>query len=198
MTVSTAYAIPGRGTFFTAPKNTPLPTGGIAAFTLLGTAPADWDNFGHTSEENTPELSVDGGDATALGSWLQANLYTIYETTTWSLTGNSIQLDKVTLKKIYNGWDTADGKGVVVPAAKRGQELALVMLASHDSGKFGLYIPNVNFTYGDAPAVDRETFMEVPFSATFQAADESVIPLSPDGEPGLFEIYGPEAFVSGS
>lgn len=196
MAITASYAIPGYGTVFTAPANTPLPEGGIAAFSKGLDNVEDFENLGHTSFENPIELSVDGGDATSKRSWLLANLVTIYEGITWSATGNSIQCDKATVQKIYSGWDTTDSLGTVVPATKKGTDLAIVILSQDDTGKLGFYVPNVNFTFGDAPSFDVENFFELPFSASFQAPQTGILPTGPDGEAGLFEFYGPDAFVT--
>lgn len=191
-----ALVIPGHGTVFTAPANTALPAGGIAAFKNITAAsgPSGWENLGHTSRENTLALSVDGGDATTLATWLKDAVHTTYATETWSMKGSSLQFDVVTLKMIYNGWLTSDGKGLVVPAKKKSQDLALVVISSDDTGNVGFYIPNASFSHGDAPSFDVENFFEAPFSSVFQSAASAALPADADGTPGLFSIYGPEAF----
>ncbi|MFD5599178.1 hypothetical protein ACFWHR_03880 [Leucobacter sp. NPDC058333] len=194
MAIKESFSIPGFGTVFTAPPNTPLPEGGITAFTREADTVGDFDNLGHTSSENTIELSVDGGDAQSKRSWLRSNLVTIYEGITWSAAGSSIQCDKATVQKIYNGWDTADGKGSVIGATKEGINLAMVILAEDDTGNLGFYIPNQNFTFGDAPSFDVENFFELPFAASFQAPASGVLPSGPNNKPGLFAFYGPDAW----
>lgn len=190
--------VPGHGTFFTAPKNTPLPTtGGIKAFkNITGTVPEGWDNLGHTSKETPPSLSVDGGDSTSLSTWLKDAAHTIYASETWSLSGSSLQIDNETLGMIYNGWETADDLGLIVPSKKSAQDIALVMISSDDTGNLGFYMPNVSFTHGDAPSINVEQFFEAQFTATFQAAATTALPASTDGVPGLFAIFGPQAFAA--
>ncbi len=196
MAITESYSIPGYGTVFTALANTALPD--ISLFLKDQDTVGDFENLGHTSSENPIELSVDGGDASSKRSWLRDNLITVYEDTTWSASGNSIQADKETVKKIYSGWDTSDSLGAVIPSAKKGTNLAVVILSQDDTGKMLFYIPNANFTFGDAPTFDLENFFEIPFSATFQAPATGVLPAGPDGSAGLFSFYGPDAFTSGS
>lgn len=192
MAITETFNIPGYGTVFTAPKNTALPP--ISGFTKDADSVGGFENFGHTSSDNPIELSVDGGDASSRRSWLRDNLITIYEDTTWSASGNSIQTDKATVQKIYGGWDTSDGFGSVVPSAKRATDLAMVILSQDDTGKMLFYIPNVSFTFGDAPSFDIENFFEIPFSATFQAPESGLLPAGPNGESGLFAFYGSDSF----
>lgn len=189
--------VPGHGTFFTADANTALPAGGIAAFKNISTAgPTPWVNFGHTSSENPPALSVDGGDATALNTWLTDSAFIVYAAESWSLTGASLQVDQETLTMIYNGWATTDAKGTIIPSRKAASSRALVMVSSDDTGNLGIYMPNVSFGHGDAPSVSTDGYFELPFSAAFKAAAGTALPASADGVPGLFAIYGPEAFVT--
>lgn len=193
-----SLVIPGHGTFFTAPKNTPLPAGGIKAFkNITGTDPIPWENLGHTSSENPPSLNVDGGDSTTLRTWLKENMHTVYASENWSMTGSALQADTETLGLVYNGWETTgdSGKGLIVPSKKRAQEIAIVMISSDDTGNLGFYIPNTSFAHGDAPSISIEQFFEAPFRAGFQAAATEALPADEDGTPGLFAIYGPEAFI---
>lgn len=196
MSISDTYSIPGFGTVFLAPPNTPLPAAGITAFTRELESLEGWENFGHTSRDNPIALAVDGGDATTKGSWLRSALVTQYAETTWTATGASIQTDRKTVRRIFNGWATADGKGTVVGQGKKATDLAMIILADDDTGKLAFYEPKVAFTYGDAPSFDVENFMELSFAATFLAPAPGVLPVGPDGRAGLFEFYGPDAWHS--
>lgn len=197
-----SLVIPGRGTLFVAPKNTPLDTvAGIKPFANINSETITagkntFNNFGHTSSENLFELAPDGGDATSLRTWLRENVKTIYDDISWALSGASVQWDKDTLKQIYNTWDTADGKGSVVGAAKKSIEVALVLIANAGDGALGFYMPNASMSFGDGPSFDLQQFAEAPFTAQLQAAEPTALPASPDGRAGLFAIYGPDAFTA--
>lgn len=197
-----SLVIPGRGTLFVAPKNTPLDeTQGIKPFANINSdtitvGEATFNNFGHTSSENLFELAPDGGDATSLRTWLRENVKTIYDDISWALSGASVQWDKETLKQIYNAWDTADGNGSVVGAAKKSLEVALVLVANAGDGALGFYMPNASMSFGDGPSFDLQQFAEAPFTAQLQAAAPAALPASPDGRAGLFAIYGPDAFTA--
>lgn len=195
MAISDVFSIPGFGTVLVAPPNTPLPTAGITAFTRETENLDGWENLGHTSRENTISLSVDGGDATTKGSWLRSGLMTQYAETVWSVAGSSIQTDKATVQRIYNGWATADGKGTVVGQSKKATDLAMIILADDDTGKLAFYMPKVAFTFGDAPSFDVENFFELPFAATLLSPKSGVLPVGSDGRAGLFEFYGPDAWI---
>lgn len=68
-----------RGTLFTAPAKTALPTK-VSSFLLnSGTVAAagsgsvvNWENIGHTSNNNKISFSKDGGDTTTKDTWLVA------------------------------------------------------------------------------------------------------------------------------
>ena len=62
-----------RGTVFTAPAKTAVPTAGVKQFLLnsgsvkvgAGETPT-WENLGHTSNSNKISFSKDGGDTTTI------------------------------------------------------------------------------------------------------------------------------------
>jgi hypothetical protein len=195
-----SLVIPGRGTLFVAPKNTPLGAGGIAAFADINqesveAGDATFLNFGHTSSENLFSLTPDGGDATSLRTWLRENMKTIYDDMSWALAGKSVQFDAATLQWIFNGWSDSNGKGTVVGAAKKATEAALVLIANAGDGALGFYLPNVSIAFDDDGwAPDLQQFAEMGFIGTLQAAASTALPTSPDGRSGLFAIYGPEDF----
>ena len=142
-----------RGTVFTAPAKTAIPTAGVKQFLLnsgsvkVGTADTPvWDNLGHTSNSNKISFSKDGGDTTTIDTWLMAAARTSTEAPTITVSGASVQGDKATLKKVTGGWDGTNG-GVIVPIKPIVQKLALFVLAYDDGDKlsFGLYLPEHRF-----------------------------------------------------
>ncbi|MBS3177753.1 MULTISPECIES: hypothetical protein [unclassified Pseudoclavibacter] len=201
MSTKTTFAIPGNGAFFHAPPNTELPSGGIKAFTLAaarGNPPVGWESLGHTSEENLPSLALEGGEATTKGSWLASSLYTFYSNVNASLSGNSIQLDRETFNLIMGAWSgPAETGGSVVGTKKRTSPRSLVMIASHDSGGFGIYAPNAAIGFGGELELDKENFVELPFVAPFLVPEAGLLPDSPEGDPGVWQWFGPDDFIAG-
>ena len=186
--------VPGHGTVFRAPANTPMPADGPSAFTL-SSAPTGWTSLGHTSKENLMSFSTDGGDATVLDTWQQDAVRTIYASTNWTFGINALQIDKPTLDLAFNGAVDTDG-GYIIPGTNGGLENALFVLAQDTTGSLGFYIPNTSTKLGDSPVVDTENFFELPLSSSIQAASDDVIPALTDGRAGIMKLYPPKALVA--
>lgn len=185
---STALVVPGNGTVFKATENTKMPTGGISAFSLLGTPPTGWTSLGHTSTDNTVAFNRDGGDATKLGTWLQDGVRTIYAADDWSLTIGTLQVDKDSLDLAYNGAFDTDN-GYIIPSSNGGTSTALFVLCQDGTGQLGFYIPSTTTKLGDAPSIDTEKFFETPLRASIQPAATTAIPALADGRAGLMKLY---------
>ena len=182
-----------RGTVFTAPAKTAIPTAGVKQFLLnsgsvkVGTADTPvWDNLGHTSNSNKISFSKDGGDTTTIDTWLMAAARTSTEAPTITVSGASVQGDKATLKKVTGGWD-GDHGGVIVPIKPIVQKLALFVLAYDDGDKlsFGLYLPETDFTF-DTIDLTGDEFAEFSFNAVVKSTD--ALKKGPNGETGGFQV----------
>ena len=108
-----------RGTLFTAPAKTALPTS-VSSFLLnsgtvaaAGSGSVNWENIGHTSN-NKISFSKDGGDTTTKDTWLLAGAKSSTEAPTITVSGASVQGDAATITKVTGGWGGGQG-GIVVP-----------------------------------------------------------------------------------
>lgn len=183
-----AKIIPGHGTLFFANPLTLPGANPLANFTLTGAPPAGWENIGHTSKDNTPAFSRDGGDATKLDSWLADGISTIYDSVNWGLTINPIQIDKNVLDMAFQGAFDTDG-GYIVPSSSAGMQKALFLLMTDGTGAMGFWMPSASLSLGDAPSIDASKFLEMPLSASIQSVSDSGI-LAPVGStPGIMKIY---------
>lgn len=190
-----------RGTVFTAPAKTAIPTAGVKQFLLnsgsvkVGTADTPvWDNLGHTSNSNKISFSKDGGDTTTIDTWLMAAARTSTEAPTITVSGASVQGDKATLKKVTGGWD-GDHGGVIVPIKPIVQKLALFVLAYDDGDNlsFGLYLPETDFTF-DTIDLTGDEFAEFSFNAVVKSTD--ALKKGPNGETGGYALFSPEDFAA--
>lgn len=190
-----------RGTVFTAPAKTAIPTAGVKQFLLnsgsvkVGAADTPvWDNLGHTSNSNKISFSKDGGDTTTIDTWLMAAARTSTEAPTITVSGASVQGDKATLKKVTGGWD-GDHGGVIVPIKPIVQKLALFVLAYDDGDKlsFGLYLPETDFTF-DTIDLTGDEFAEFSFNAVVKSTD--ALKKGPNGETGGYALFSPEDFAA--
>lgn len=164
---SATTLIPGRGTVFVAPTGTTVPTLNTVDPNTINTF-TGWDCIGHTSRENTVSLSKDGGDVNTLGSWWDDALRTTKDPTTWSLTFNSLQMDKLTLGLAFGGGTSAAGK-FTVPSVSATVSRALYVLMVDGSGRMAIHCPKADITLGDAPEVSVDGFFEVQLRATVLA-----------------------------
>jgi hypothetical protein len=187
-TDATKKIIPGHGTVFIAPANTALPSTPLTAFTLTGAPPASWENLGHTSKDNLPAFTRDGGDKTVLDSWLEDSIGTVYASTAWSLGINPIQVDKNALDLGFGGNFDVDG-GYIVPGSTSGTAKALVLLMTDGTGTMLFYIPNTNVSLADAPSLDSTKYMEISLSASILAAAPGVIPAAASGVSAIMKIF---------
>lgn len=183
-----ATIVPGHGTLFVADKNTAMPAGGMSDFSLTGSAPAGWVNIGHTSKDNLPAFTKDGGDKTVLDTWLADGVEVVYASTQWSLGFNPLQVDELGLDLAFGGSFDDDG-GYIVPSSQAGEEKALFLYSTDGTGELGFYIPDTSVAIGDAPSFDPAKFFELPLVASILAADDDVIPVAANGLPGIMKIY---------
>lgn len=191
-----------RGTLFTAPAKTALPTkvssfllnSGTVAAASGGSGSVSWENLGHTSNNNKISFSKDGGDTTTKDTWLLAGAKSSTEAPTITVSGASVQGDSATITKVTGGWAGAQG-GIVVPLQPVVQHLALFVLAYDDSDKlsFGLYLPETDFTFDNVSLAD-EDFAEFSFNAVVKST--SVLQAGSHGEVGAYQIFAPETFTA--
>ena len=187
-----------RGTLFTAPAKTALPTkvssfllnSGTVAAASGGSGSVSGENIGHTSNNNKISFSKDGGDTTTKDTWLVAGAKSSTEAPTITVSGASVQGDSATITKGTGGW-AGDQGGIVVPLQPVVQHLALFVLAYDDSDKlsFGLYLPETDFTFDNVSLAD-EDFAEFSFNAVVKST--SVLKAGAHGEVGAYQIFAPE------
>jgi len=184
---ATQKQIPGHGTvFFAAPNTLPGPNP-LANFSLT-TGPSGWENLGHTSKDNLPSFSRDGGDVNKLDSWLVDGIGTIVDAVAWSLGINPIQVDKNVLDMAFQGFIDSDG-GYVIPSASNGLAKALFLYMTDGTGQLGFWMPSTTLFLGDVPSFDPSKFVEMPLSASISpVTDTAVIPAT-NGTPGLMKLY---------
>lgn len=100
--------VPAKGEYWLAPAGTAFPTDpddpGAGA----------WVEIGHTSRDTPMQVSRDGGETTALGSWQDANLRSEVAAITYRIAFNLLQYDETGLK-LYYGANAAVVSGRVRP-----------------------------------------------------------------------------------
>lgn len=200
MAISTAGLMQAaRGTIFTAPAKTGLPTS-LSAFLLtadnikVGTeadAPT-WTNTGHSSEGSKPTFNKDGGDTTSHSTWLVDGVKTTTAATTRSVAITSVQGDRKSVLAVTGGWE-GDNGGVIVPNSPITQKIAMFILCydSADKLSFGVYVPEADSVF-DNFNVSGDDFLEFSYNATFLSTD--VLKKGPNGEQGSFQMFSPEDF----
>lgn len=188
--------IPADGKIFEAPANTPLPSGGVKAFTLNGPVPEGWEWFGETSYDNPPAFNFDGGDKTVKRTLEKRNRRSFYADVARSVTLSAVELTNAMFQKIFGGWASKDGLGTTVPDAKIATTRAFVIILADGVDTIGWYIPKGELTHGDAPEVDTENFLEIPAAIGFLSPDnDTLLGADPNGvNTGLYDWYPPSAW----
>ena len=159
-----ATTIPGKGTVLVAPPDTTAPD--YETVDPTGTLTGGWEAIGHTSRENNVSLSKGGGDATQRGSWWDDALRATYDPITWSVTVNSIQIDKLTLELAFgDGTHDGDAGTYDISGSITAVKKALFILIVDGSTRMGIYIPNTTITIGDAPQISVDSFFEITLAA---------------------------------
>lgn len=182
-----ATIVPGHGTLFVADVNTAMPED-WTDFALTGDAPDGWTNIGHTSKDNLPAFTKDGGDKTVLDTWLADSVDVIYASTQWGLTFNSLQVDQDNLDLAFGGSFDTDG-GYIIPGSNTGTEKAIVLFSTDGTGAIAFYAPNTSVAIGDAPSIDAAKFLEMPISVSILTADSDVIPAAANGIGAVMKVY---------
>lgn len=187
-----------RGAIFESAADAALPKEGVGAFRLDVETIDDgaWVNVGHTSNDNLPEFSLDGGDATTLSTWLKSGVRTTYAETTGTVTWNSVQGDTETLKNTYNGVDVPGG-GVAFSLDKREQKKGLFILweDTNSGERMGMWLPNTSKTFNSFPALSNDAFVEYGLIASILTSD--VLPKY-NGKANSVALFGPELFADES
>ena len=188
-----------RGTIFMAKADTIIGAELLKQFTVdaatVGVGEAVWTNLGHMSNDNLPEVALDGGDATSLSTWLKASFRTQYDQTTGTVTFNSVQGDKGTFKTLYNAVDMTDA-GVAFSLEKTPINKALFILWSdtNTTGRAGLLLPNTDIAFSSLPTLSTDSFVE--FSAQANIKTSSTLPHDAAGKFTSAAYFSPADFTA--
>lgn len=181
--------IPGKGTVFIAPKNTPLPTGGLDDFSLTAaTVNSVWQNIGHTSKSDQVSFSKEGGEGETKETWLSDSARVIYSTVKWSVTIAALQINEQNLNLAFNGGFNTSKKGYIVPASPKATEMAIFILAEDNTAKMGIHIPAASFTMDDAPSFASDDFLSLKLKAALLAAPATAFGGTGSGQ-GIMALY---------
>lgn len=169
-----ALIIPGRGLLGTAPAHTPPPNPYTFDPNNPLTFDVDWI-LAHTSRENMIELSKDGGEQEAKGSWWTSDIYTRVSDITLSLVVNMLQLDKATFQAAFPSGSVTPAGGWAIESNIGLLERAVFVYARGASGSaLAIYAPRVSLSVGDMPSFDLENFFEIQLSGTLNSALQTV------------------------
>lgn len=157
--------LPGRGTVFTgAPDAVPPLVSALSTITPAA-PPTGFTTLGHTSLDNLPAYSKDGGDATQRGSWWDSAIDTTYDPVTWSLTINSLQVDATTLGLAFGGGELDEDAGTFDIGDTAAVNKSLLLLMVGGTKRVAFYHPNTQITLGDAPEIAADAYFEIQLNA---------------------------------
>ncbi|WP_100813013.1 hypothetical protein [Microbacterium lacus] len=187
---ATKLVIPGHGTVFHAPVNTPPPANPLVlpgGFNLQANGPTPWANLGHTSKQNTIAFTKEGGEKESIDTFLADAVRTTSTGVTWGVNVAALQFDADNLDLAFNGEFNPDTGGYIV-ASPAPISVALFLYFQDTTGSLGFWLPNTEVSLGDAPSVDTAQFFELPLAVSILSADGETIP-AVNGRAGLFEIF---------
>jgi hypothetical protein len=160
-----ALILPGRGTVFVGAVDATPPTATALSTITPAAPPTGFTCIGHTSLDNLPAYSKDGGDATQRGSWWDSAIDTTYDPVTWSLTINSLQVDANTLGLAFGGGVLNDTAGTFDIGDTTAVPKSILLLMVGGAKRVGFYHPNTQITLGDAPEIAADAYFEIQLNA---------------------------------
>lgn len=171
--------IAGQGWVFTADVDTAIPD--LTKFNeanLKGLS--GWTWIGHTSKENLPEISYDGGDVTSYDTWDTPAMRSDKAPIKWGATLNVVSLDQDVLKTAFPGGAWDESTGAYALPAKIDAKNAAVLIVVKDTlnGYGGFYFPNGAVSTGGAPKLNVEGYTETPITVSAQASAKTKSPFS--------------------
>lgn len=163
-----AYTIPSSGYVGWAPPGTPPPAD---ADLHPDDWAAPWSVVGHVgTEENdgAPEISYDGGDLTAKGSWSKRRIRTVKAAETEAIAWSLSQIDKVALGLYFGGTGGATaGRFQRRTTDADTTEHAMLIVWLDGDEVFGVWYDNVSTKKGDSlDFTDNENPVMLPLSST--------------------------------
>ena len=188
---ATQVLIPGKGTVFYGAINIAPPV----KSTLDPATPSTftgWTLLGHTSRENPPALTKEGGETTTRGSWWDDALVSSTSARTWSLAIASLQVETTTLALAFPAGRVTDG-GYYVPSASGTVEKGIYVYSVDGVKTMGIYLPRVSLGIGDAPAISVDNFFEISLNGACLSATASIAGKVQIGD--VLAIYPPVALV---
>ncbi|MCK2242320.1 MULTISPECIES: hypothetical protein [unclassified Crossiella] len=161
-----AVFLPSVVHIFTAPVGGPAPTLAMVK-AAPATAPAGWDDLGHSSTEEDIEFDTDGGDSEVKGSRQVRNLREITEATVDFLSVNSIQLTNDTLTLFYGpGGDTSKPGQYDAPSAFGTAERGVLLVFLDGAKRAGLWWPRTSIRRNGGIGAAADDFLRFPLRFT--------------------------------
>jgi len=161
--------IPSRGLVYKGDVDATPPAASTLATLSDTTVPSgsgNWVCLGHTSRENLPAYSKDGGDVNTFGSWFNDAIDSTTDPITWSLTINALQSDATTLGLAFGGGvlNAEDGTFDIGTVSQTPCSLLILMIGGVK--RRALYHPNTLTSIGDAPEIAVDSYFEIQLQAS--------------------------------
>jgi hypothetical protein len=173
-----ALIIPARGLVFKGDVDaTPPNASALAAITDTSTPlGANSVCLGHTSRENLPAYSKDGGDVNTFGSWWIDAIDSNTDPTTWTLTVNALQADQANLALAFGGGTANTTAGTFDVGTVSQTPCSLLVLMVGGNKRRAFYHPNTLTSIGDAPELATDSYLELQLQASLLASAGTTSP----------------------
>lgn len=179
--------LPGRGYLLyneTPGAPSPFTAATVGAADLeadtIGSTGNIWQNFGHTSRENSVKLNRDAEEGEMKGTWQKPNLRKTADQVNWSFTLPSVQMSNHTFDMYFGEGDKTEEDAYWVKSDAPVIEGALVLVLVDGAKRVPIYVPKVSYSGDDAPEFGVDDFVELSIKASV---------LDHTGAKGLMAIY---------
>lgn len=151
-------------------------TGQIAIATIGSTPPSDlsaelttpWKVIGHTSLDNLPAWTENGGDQSTIGTWQSPSLRNVQtKAATYQMTFSSDQLDSQSFALYYGVPNVVTAAGKFDVFAPGNVEFALLVIVQDGESYVGFHASRASFTRSGDISLATDKFTELPIEASF-------------------------------
>ncbi len=180
-----ALIIPARGLVYKGDVDATPPLSASALTTLSDTVVpsggGNWVCLGHSSRENLPAYSKDGGDTNSFDSWWQTGIDSTTDPMSYSLTLNQLQSDAVTLGLAFGGGTINNTAGFYDIGDITNVACSLLILMVGGTKRRAFYHPNASVSIGDLPELATDSYLEIQLQAALNTSAGTTGPSTTSG-----------------
>lgn len=165
-----AVIIPGSGWVYTAPAGTASPVLDHAALLALdldgpGNIALNWTNLGHTSRDDSVEITPSGGESTVKGSWQNPNLRSTTTPTSYDIAIPALQADLTVFGLYFGGGVVANDRFELPDSAVPADRATFIVLVD-GATRVAIWTPKLSMRANGGITMETEDFLTFPLIGT--------------------------------